>query len=113
MVIIALVSFFIDLNFSVKYKVAGKLCGFACCLSGQALECSLAKPQADQKPVGGTSSHKSGLLPTYPPHVGYGLVGGPYGALGAGFGAAGFAQVRYICLSLRVLTAPFLFLFYI
>ncbi|KAA8549875.1 hypothetical protein F0562_001559 [Nyssa sinensis] len=61
-------------------------------IDGQVLECSLAKPQAEQKSVGGSNSQKSGLLSSYPPHVGYGLVGGAYGALGAGFGAAGFAQ---------------------
>ncbi|XP_059430475.1 heterogeneous nuclear ribonucleoprotein Q-like [Corylus avellana] len=60
-------------------------------LDGQVLECSLAKPQADQK-SGGSNSQKSGLLPSYPPRAGYGLVGSPYGALGAGYGAAGFAQ---------------------
>lgn len=64
------------------------------------MECSLAKPQADQKPVGGSNLPKSGLLPCYPPGIGYGLVGAPYGALGAGYGAAGFAQVRrYACIS--------------
>ncbi|WJX43988.1 hypothetical protein P8452_31023 [Trifolium repens] len=55
------------------------------------LECSLAKPQADQK-AGVTNTQNPGLLPSYPPHVGYGLVGNPYGALGAGFGAPGLAQ---------------------
>lgn len=59
-------------------------------LDGQVLECSLAKPQADQK-AGGSNSQKSGLLPTYPPRVGYGLVDSAYGALGAGYAAAGFA----------------------
>ncbi|KAK6139945.1 hypothetical protein DH2020_026321 [Rehmannia glutinosa] len=61
-------------------------------LDGQVVECSLAKPQADQKTDGGSNSHKSAILPTYPPHVGYGLVGAPYGALGAGYPGAGFAQ---------------------
>ncbi|KAH7541756.1 hypothetical protein FEM48_Zijuj02G0001500 [Ziziphus jujuba var. spinosa] len=60
-------------------------------LDGQVLECSLAKPQADQKSAG-SNSQKSGLLPNYPPRVGYGLVGGAYGAIGAGYSAAGFAQ---------------------
>ncbi|KAK2380085.1 heterogeneous nuclear ribonucleoprotein Q [Trifolium repens] len=60
-------------------------------LEGQNLECSLAKPQADQK-AGVTNTQNPGLLPSYPPHVGYGLVGNPYGALGAGFGAPGLAQ---------------------
>lgn len=69
-------------------------------ISGQVLECSLAKPQADQKSAG-SNSQKSGLLPNYPPRVGYGLVGGAYGAIGAGYSAAGFAQVRlslYFCI---------------
>lgn len=61
-------------------------------IDGQVLECSLAKPQADQKSVGGSNSQKSGLLSSYPPRVGYGFVGGGYGALGAGYGTAGFAQ---------------------
>lgn len=62
-------------------------------LDGQVLECSLAKPQADQKSSGGSSnSHKAALLPSHPPRVGYGLVGGPYGALGAGYGAPGYGQ---------------------
>lgn len=61
-------------------------------IDGQVLECSLAKPQADQKSVGGSNSQKSGLLSSYPPRVGYGFVGGAYGALGAGYGTAGFAQ---------------------
>lgn len=64
-------------------------------LAGQVLECSLAKPQADQKSVSSPSnSHKSALLPSYPPR-GYGLVGSPFGALGAGYGATGFAQVSF------------------
>lgn len=61
---------------------------------GQVLECSLAKPQADQK-SGGSNSQKSGLLPNYPPRVGYGYVGGAYGgAVNAGYGASSFSQVR-------------------
>lgn len=64
-------------------------------ISGQVLECSLAKPQADQK-SGGSNSQKSGLLPSYPPRAGYGLGGGAYGSLGAGYGAAGFAQVSNV-----------------
>lgn len=59
------------------------------------MECSLARPQADQK-SGGSNSHRSGLLPSYPPRFVYGMAGGAYGALGAGYGAAGFAQVRYV-----------------
>ncbi|KAI3519912.1 hypothetical protein L1887_09132 [Cichorium endivia] len=62
-------------------------------LDGQVLECSLAKPQADQKSSGGSSnSQKAALLPSHPPRVGYGLVGAPYGALGAGYGAPGYGQ---------------------
>uniref|UniRef100_A0A5B6ZDM4 RRM domain-containing protein n=1 Tax=Davidia involucrata TaxID=16924 RepID=A0A5B6ZDM4_DAVIN len=61
-------------------------------IDGQVLECSLAKPQADQKSSGGPNSQKSALLPSYPPRAGYGLVGGAYGALGAGYGGAGFGQ---------------------
>ncbi|CAK9179176.1 unnamed protein product [Ilex paraguariensis] len=61
-------------------------------IDGQVLECSLAKPQADQKPSGGPNSQKSALLPSYPPHVGHGLVGGAYGVLGAGYAGAGFGQ---------------------
>ncbi|KAH1225217.1 Heterogeneous nuclear ribonucleoprotein Q [Glycine max] len=62
-------------------------------LEGQLLQCSLAKPQADQK-SGGSNTQKPGpgLLPSYPPHVGYGLVGGAYGGLGAGYAAPGLAQ---------------------
>lgn len=57
------------------------------------MECSLAKPQADQK-SGGSNSQKSGLLPNYPPRVGYGFVGGAYGAVNAGYGGSGFGQVK-------------------
>lgn len=63
--------------------------------TGQTLECSLAKPQADQKSPGAANQQKSALLPTYPPHLGYGMVGGAYGAVGAGYGAAGFVQVSF------------------
>ncbi|KAM6586447.1 hypothetical protein CsatA_009052 [Cannabis sativa] len=63
-------------------------------LDGQVLECSLAKPQADQK-SSGPNVQKSGLLPAYPPRAGagYGMIGSHYGALGAGYGTTpGFAQ---------------------
>lgn len=63
------------------------------------MECSLAKPQADQK-SGGSNSQKSGLLPNYPPRVGYGFVGGAYGAVNAGYGASGFGQVKSLCVGL-------------
>ncbi|KAJ9540063.1 hypothetical protein OSB04_026569 [Centaurea solstitialis] len=71
-----------------KYELDGNNAG-----SRQVLECSLAKPQADQKPSGGSSnSQKAALLPSHPPRVGYGLVGSPYGALSAGYGGAGYGQ---------------------
>lgn len=63
------------------------------------MECSLAKPQADQKSSGGSSNNqnKAALLPNHhPPRVGYGgLVGGAYGGLGAGYGAAAYGQVGH------------------
>ncbi|XP_015898640.1 heterogeneous nuclear ribonucleoprotein Q [Ziziphus jujuba] len=61
-------------------------------IEGQVLDCSLAKPQADQKSPGAANSNKSTLLPNYPTRIGYGMVGGAYGAMGAGFGGAGFGQ---------------------
>ncbi|KAK8513341.1 hypothetical protein V6N13_002090 [Hibiscus sabdariffa] len=62
-------------------------------LDGQVVECSLAKPLTDQKsPHRGSSSQTSGFLPNYPPQIGYGLVGGAYGALGSGYGVPGLAQ---------------------
>ncbi|XP_071931765.1 heterogeneous nuclear ribonucleoprotein Q-like isoform X1 [Coffea arabica] len=61
-------------------------------INGQVVECSLAKPQAEQKPTGGPNVQKSALLPSYAPPVSFGLVGGAYGAVGAGFGTTGFAQ---------------------
>lgn len=62
-------------------------------LKGQVLECSLAKPQADQKTSGGPNSLKSTLHPSYPPNLGFGLVGGAYNAMGAGYSPAGFPHV--------------------
>lgn len=61
-------------------------------MDGQVLECLLAKPQVEQKTVGGSNSQHSGLLSSYLPRVGYGLAGGAYGAVGVGYGASGFAQ---------------------
>ncbi|XP_073062787.1 heterogeneous nuclear ribonucleoprotein Q-like [Primulina eburnea] len=61
-------------------------------IDGQVVECSLAKPQADQKNAGVSNSPTPAILPTYPPHVGYGLIGSPYGAVGAGYAGANFAQ---------------------
>ncbi|CAI0391728.1 unnamed protein product [Linum tenue] len=61
-------------------------------IDGQVLDCSLAKPQADNnKSVAGTTSQKAAFNPSFPPGLGYGLVGNPYGAIG-GYGAAAFAQ---------------------
>ncbi|WCJ34297.1 RNA-binding (RRM/RBD/RNP motifs) family protein [Euphorbia peplus] len=61
-------------------------------IDGQVLDCSLAKPQADQKSSGGPNTQKSVSNPTFAPRLGYDLVGGPYGALGVGYGSPGFAQ---------------------
>ncbi|RZC78615.1 hypothetical protein C5167_002826 [Papaver somniferum] len=61
-------------------------------IDGQVIDCSLAKPQADKKPDRGSSSHKSALLTGYPPPLGYGMAGGAYGGLGAGYGNSGYAQ---------------------
>ena len=58
------------------------------------MECALAKPQSEQKAAGGSNLQNTGLLPGYPPGVGYGMMGNAYGALGAGYLTAGFAQVR-------------------
>ncbi|KAL1566145.1 heterogeneous nuclear ribonucleoprotein Q isoform X2 [Salvia divinorum] len=60
-------------------------------IDGQVVECSLAKPQADQKSAGGSNSQKAAIFPSYPPNMGYGLVGASYG-LGAGYSGANFAQ---------------------
>ncbi|CAI9097719.1 OLC1v1034192C1 [Oldenlandia corymbosa var. corymbosa] len=54
-------------------------------IDGQVLECSLAKPQADQKSSGQPSTQKAALLPSYPPPMGYGMVGAGYGTFGSGF----------------------------
>ncbi|KAG8374110.1 hypothetical protein BUALT_Bualt11G0096800 [Buddleja alternifolia] len=61
-------------------------------IDGQVIECSLAKPQADHKTAGGSNSQKPAIFPTYPPRLGYGMAGPPYGALGAGYSGANFAQ---------------------
>ena len=78
------------------------------------MECSLAKPQSDQKTFGGSSSQNSGFLPSYPPQVGYGLVGGAYGALVPGYGVAGLAQVRYLslCMYRHVFHSFFIFIIF-
>lgn len=62
--------------------------------AGHVLECSLAKPQVDQK-AGVSSSQKPTLLPSYPSHIGYGLAS-MYPALGAGYAAPGLAQVSLL-----------------
>ncbi|GMJ02907.1 hypothetical protein like AT3G52660 [Hibiscus trionum] len=61
-------------------------------IDGQVLECSLAKPQADQKFSGGSGSQNSTLDSSFPHNIGFGLLGGAYGGLGTGFGPAGFGQ---------------------
>ncbi|KAL6585468.1 hypothetical protein OROMI_002112 [Orobanche minor] len=61
-------------------------------IDGQVVECSLAKPQTEQKTSGGSNSQKAAIFPSYPPRMEYGLIGSPYGALGAGYSGAGFAQ---------------------
>ncbi|CAN0847096.1 Heterogeneous nuclear ribonucleoprotein Q [Linum grandiflorum] len=63
-------------------------------IDGRVLDCSLAKPQADNKAAEGTSSQKPAVNTSFPPRFGYGLVGNPYAALG-GFGAAGFSQPMF------------------
>ncbi|KAL3623419.1 hypothetical protein CASFOL_032235 [Castilleja foliolosa] len=63
-------------------------------IDGQVVECSLAKPQSDQKTTGGSSSQKPALYQTYPPRMGYNLAGSPYGAIGAGYPGAGFARAQ-------------------
>ena len=55
------------------------------------MECALAKPQSEQKPAGGSNLQRTGLLPGYPHGAGYGMMGSAYGA---GYVAAGLAQVR-------------------
>ncbi|CAL9203914.1 unnamed protein product [Musa hybrid cultivar] len=56
-------------------------------IDGDVLDCSLAKPPADNKKVeAGSSAQKAALLPNYPPGIGYGVLGGAYGALAPGFG---------------------------
>lgn len=78
------------------------------------MECALAKPQSEQKPAGGSSLQRTGLLPGYPHGAGYGMMGSAYGALGAGYVAAGFTQVRrYNCVSLCYCTLCNLILNYL
>ncbi|GJZ41748.1 hypothetical protein Tco_0588634 [Tanacetum coccineum] len=63
-------------------------------LNGQTLQDCLAKPKADQKtPERAFHSQKVASPPHHPPHAGYGLVGGPYGALNAA--CAGQAVHRF------------------
>lgn len=65
------------------------------------MECSLAKPQSDQRSAA-SNSPKSGLFPTYLAQAGYGLGGDAYGAIGAGYKPAGFAQVRHVVTYLNI-----------
>ncbi|XP_010527560.1 PREDICTED: heterogeneous nuclear ribonucleoprotein R [Tarenaya hassleriana] len=61
-------------------------------IDGHVLDCSLAKPQADQKAPVVQNLQKPQLQPNYPPLLGYGMGAGGFGALGVGLGAAGFSQ---------------------
>lgn len=53
---------------------------------GDVLDCSLAKPPADKKVEVGSSAQQAALLSNYPSQMGYGVLGGAYGALASGFG---------------------------
>nr|GMD03755.1 heterogeneous nuclear ribonucleoprotein R [Ipomoea batatas] len=55
-------------------------------IDGKVLDCSLAKPQADKKPSGGSNLQKGTTFPIYPPRLGYGMVGAPYSGVAAGIG---------------------------
>lgn len=67
--------------------------------TGHMLDCTLAKPQADQKGNNNNATvqniQKSQLQPNYPPLLGYGMAPSPFGALGA-FGASAYSQVRFV-----------------
>lgn len=57
-------------------------------INGEVIECSLAKPPADNKKVeSGSGARKGALLPNYAAagRVGYGIMGGAYGPLTPGF----------------------------
>uniref|UniRef100_A0A1J3G7A1 Heterogeneous nuclear ribonucleoprotein Q n=1 Tax=Noccaea caerulescens TaxID=107243 RepID=A0A1J3G7A1_NOCCA len=64
-------------------------------IDGHMLDCTLAKPQADQKGNNNNATvqniQKSQLQPNYPPLLGYGMAPSPFGALGA-FGASAYSQ---------------------
>ncbi|KAG7560616.1 RNA-binding domain superfamily [Arabidopsis thaliana x Arabidopsis arenosa] len=62
-------------------------------IDGHMLDCTLAKPQADQKANANTVQNvqKSQLQPNYPPLLSYGMAPSPFGALG-GFGASAYSQ---------------------
>ncbi|XXG68074.1 hypothetical protein AAC387_Pa06g1251 [Persea americana] len=61
-------------------------------IDGHVLETSLAKPQTDRKSDAASNAYKGGIIPSYLPPSGYGFFGDPYGALGAGYGAARYGQ---------------------
>ncbi|OAY77221.1 Heterogeneous nuclear ribonucleoprotein R [Ananas comosus] len=75
-------------------------------LDGDVLDCSLAKPPSDKKVETAPSAQKGPLLPNYPLPIGYGLMGGAYGALapapmqpmfyGRGPNPAGMAMVPMV-----------------
>uniref|UniRef100_A0A7C8ZXT6 RRM domain-containing protein n=1 Tax=Opuntia streptacantha TaxID=393608 RepID=A0A7C8ZXT6_OPUST len=58
-------------------------------IDGQALEVTMAKPQTDKKSETAASFNTA---PNYLPPQAYGFAGNPYGAMGAGYGAAGGYQ---------------------
>ncbi|CAN8279004.1 unnamed protein product [Cochlearia groenlandica] len=62
-------------------------------IDGHMLDCTLAKPQADQKTNTTTAQNmqNSQLQPNYPSLLSYGMAPSPFGALG-GFGASAYAQ---------------------
>ncbi|XP_072967390.1 heterogeneous nuclear ribonucleoprotein Q [Typha angustifolia] len=55
-------------------------------IDGDVLDCSLAKPPSDKKVESGSNAQKGPLLPNYPTSIGYGVMGGGYGALAPGLG---------------------------
>ncbi|CAI0398311.1 unnamed protein product [Linum tenue] len=66
-------------------------------LNGQTLECSLAKPQADQKAVGLSNIQNPGILPSFPPYAGYGLGGAAaYSPLATGYGASPYDGLYFM-----------------
>ncbi|KAL8158834.1 hypothetical protein V2J09_000371, partial [Rumex salicifolius] len=61
-------------------------------IDGRLLECSLAKPQTEQKASVSHSSENRGLIPSYLPQMGYGMGGGAFSALGGGYASPALPQ---------------------